>query len=85
MRRTAYNNDAESAADDDTEGCNKRQKYLYVDRHYYSLLDVRKKMEIFLSVFSRLWIMDRNDPQSSTTLWNYSKCGVYTVESEAGC
>jgi hypothetical protein len=24
-------------------------------------------------------------PQSSSTLWNYSKCGVYTVESEAGC
>jgi hypothetical protein len=23
-------------------------------------------------------------PQSSSTLWNYSKCGVYTVESEAG-
>jgi hypothetical protein len=23
--------------------------------------------------------------QSSSTLWNYSKCGVYTVESEAGC
>jgi hypothetical protein len=20
-----------------------------------------------------------------STLWNYSKCGVYTVESEAGC
>jgi hypothetical protein len=25
------------------------------------------------------------NPQSSSTLWNYSKCGVYTVESEAGC
>jgi hypothetical protein len=24
-------------------------------------------------------------PQSSSTLWNYRKCGVYTVESEAGC
>jgi hypothetical protein len=24
-------------------------------------------------------------PQSSSMLWNYSKCGVYTVESEAGC
>jgi hypothetical protein len=24
------------------------------------------------------------NPQSSSTLWNYSKCGVYTVESEAG-
>jgi hypothetical protein len=24
-------------------------------------------------------------PQSSSTLWNYSKCGVYTVGSEAGC
>jgi hypothetical protein len=24
-------------------------------------------------------------PQSSSTLWNCSKCGVYTVESEAGC
>jgi hypothetical protein len=24
-------------------------------------------------------------PQSNSTLWNYSKCGVYTVESEAGC
>jgi hypothetical protein len=24
-------------------------------------------------------------PQSSSTLWDYSKCGVYTVESEAGC
>jgi hypothetical protein len=23
--------------------------------------------------------------QSSSTLWNYNKCGVYTVESEAGC
>jgi hypothetical protein len=22
-------------------------------------------------------------PQSNSTLWNYSKCGVYTVESEA--
>jgi hypothetical protein len=27
----------------------------------------------------------RTYPQSSSTLWNYSKCGVYTVESEAGC
>jgi hypothetical protein len=26
-----------------------------------------------------------HNPQSSSTLWNYSKCGVYTVESEAGC
>jgi hypothetical protein len=25
------------------------------------------------------------NPQSSSTLRNYSKCGVYTVESEAGC
>jgi hypothetical protein len=25
------------------------------------------------------------NPQSSSTLWNYGKCGVYTVESEAGC
>jgi hypothetical protein len=24
-------------------------------------------------------------PQSSSKLWNYSKCGVYTVEGEAGC
>jgi hypothetical protein len=24
-------------------------------------------------------------PQSSSTLWNYSKCGVYTAKSEAGC
>jgi hypothetical protein len=24
-------------------------------------------------------------PQSISTLWNYSKCGIYTVESEAGC
>jgi hypothetical protein len=24
-------------------------------------------------------------PQCSSTLWNYSTCGVYTVESEAGC
>jgi hypothetical protein len=25
------------------------------------------------------------NPQSSSTLWNYSKCGIYTVESEAAC
>jgi hypothetical protein len=24
-------------------------------------------------------------PESSSTLWNYSKWGVYTVDSEAGC
>jgi hypothetical protein len=24
-------------------------------------------------------------PQSSSMLWNYTKCGVYIVESEAGC
>jgi hypothetical protein len=27
----------------------------------------------------------QTNPQSSSTLWNYSKCGVYTVESEEGC
>jgi hypothetical protein len=26
-----------------------------------------------------------NNPRSSSTLRNYSKCGVCTVESEAGC
>jgi hypothetical protein len=29
--------------------------------------------------------MCQNNTQGSSTLWNYSKCGVYTVESEAGC
>jgi hypothetical protein len=29
--------------------------------------------------------LDKLNPQSSSTLWNYSKCGVCTVESEAGC
>jgi hypothetical protein len=30
-------------------------------------------------------IKGKGHPQSSSTLWNYSKCGIYTVESEAGC
>jgi hypothetical protein len=30
-------------------------------------------------------VLHGSNPQSSSTLWNYSKCGVYTVESEAGC
>jgi hypothetical protein len=29
--------------------------------------------------------LEKPIPQSSSTLWNYSKCGIYTVESEAGC
>jgi hypothetical protein len=29
--------------------------------------------------------MCKYNTQGSSTLWNYSKCGVYTVESEAGC
>jgi hypothetical protein len=29
--------------------------------------------------------MCKYNTQGSYTLWNYSKCGVYTVESEAGC
>jgi hypothetical protein len=29
-------------------------------------------------------VLHPRNPQSSSTLWNYSKCGVYTVESEAG-
>jgi hypothetical protein len=37
-----------------------------------------------LAEFSKEGYGSKN-PHSSSTLWNYSKCGVYTVESEAGC
>jgi hypothetical protein len=55
---------------------------IYVCQHWthcsafrlFSLLNKYNK-EVYLPLY----------PQSSSTLWNYSKCGVYTVESEAGC
>jgi hypothetical protein len=37
------------------------------------------------AIITHYEVMYRTHPQSSSTLWNYSKCGVYTVESEAGC
>jgi hypothetical protein len=38
-----------------------------------------------LALYEYVLIYWVQNPQSSSTLWNYSKCGVYTVESEAGC
>jgi hypothetical protein len=38
-----------------------------------------RKADNFTAIYEPIY------PQSSSTLWNYSKCGVYTVESEAGC
>jgi hypothetical protein len=52
--------------------------------------NLRKKVKLrFITSIGNYWgAMTINTPlypQSSSMLWNYSKCGVYTVESEAGC
>jgi hypothetical protein len=44
-----------------------------------------RKQWIWWTALSKATPFPSEDPQSSSTLWNYSKCGVYTVESEAGC
>jgi hypothetical protein len=42
----------------------------------------------FAPLTHQMEVVNYYDEQTSTVssaLWNYSKCGVYTVESEAGC
>jgi hypothetical protein len=46
--------------------------------------DIIKHIRLHGVIFEKT-VISISYPQSSSTLWNYSKCGVYTVESEAGC
>jgi hypothetical protein len=55
--------------------------------NWVNLVKDMNQWRVFVSAVMNHWVLQmlRNYPQSSSTLWNYSKCGVYTVESEAGC
>jgi hypothetical protein len=53
--------------------------YMYISSHG-TMVRVIPRVELLLCEWYSL-----PDPQSSSTLWNYSKCGVCAVESEAGC
>jgi hypothetical protein len=57
----------------------------FVDRPVIKTLGITPDFQIASSRTFKCGGKWRYYPQSSSTLWNYSKCGVYTVESEAGC
>jgi hypothetical protein len=64
--------------------CNESDIYMRSHHIYINVLDTR--MDSSPKRLVSWYVLNvPTIPQSSSTLWNYSKCGVYTVESEAGC